>query len=183
MRFVVEVTRAIKKQTGGDFPVMIKLGCRDYFEDGSGLTIEEGARTAKALDDEGICLVEISYGNMARNLRKMLLGITSAEKEAVLLPEARVLRSETTVPIALVTGLRSLPVMEKLIRTGEVDFISLCRPLIREPDLIKRWKNGDTRPADCISCPNPSGISMYGCFNLDDNGKLSIFCRQLKRKG
>jgi len=182
MRFVMEVTRAIKKQTGGDFPVMIKLGCKDYFEDGSGLTIEEGARTAKALEDEGICLVEISYGNMGRKLRKMFMGITSAEKEAVFLPEARVLRSETTVPIALVTGMRSLPVMERLIRTGEVDFISLCRPLIREPDLIRRWKNGDTRPAECISCPNPSRISTFGCFNLDDNGKLSIFCRQLKRK-
>lgn len=182
MRFVIEVTRAIKKQTGGDFPVMIKLGCKDYFEDGSGLTIEEGARTTEALEDEGICLVEISFGNMTHKFRKMFMGITSAEKEAVFLREARVLRSETTVPIALVTGLRSLPVMEKLIRTGEVDFISLCRPLIREPDLIKRWKNGDTRPADCISCPDTSRNFTYGCFNLDDDGKISVFCRQLKRK-
>lgn len=182
MRFVVAVTRAIKTQTGGDFPVMIKLGCRDYFDDGGGLTIEEGAKTAKALADEGICLVEISFGNMDPKLRKMFMGITSPEKEAVFLPEARSLRAETAVPIALVTGMRSLPVMEKLIGSGEVDFISLCRPLIREPDLIKRWKEGDIRPADCISCPDPSHQGSYGCFNYDENGKISIFCRQLKKK-
>ena len=183
MRFVVEVTRAIKKQAGEDFPVMIKLGCKDYFDDGGGLTIEEGARTARALEDEGICLVEISFGNMEAKLRKMFMGITSPEKEAVFLPEARAIRAESTVPIALVTGMRSLPVMEELLRSGEIEFISLCRPLIREPDLIKRWKEGDTRPADCISCPDPSHAAFYGCFNLDENGKIVIFCRQLKRKG
>ena len=182
MRFVVEVTRAIKKQTGGDFPVMIKLGSKDYFDDGGGLTIEDGSRTAKALEDEGICQVEISFGNMEPKLRKMFMGITSPEKEAVFLPEARAIRAESTVPIALVTGMRSLPVMEELIRSGVIDFISLCRPLIREPDLIKRWKEGDIRPADCISCPDPSHSFPYGCFNLDENGKICIFCRQLKRK-
>jgi len=183
LRFVLEVTRAIKKEAGGDFPAMIKLGCKDYFDDGGGLTIEEGARTAKALEGEGICLVEISFGNMDPKLRKIFMGITSPEKEAVFLPEARAIRAVSSVPIALVTGMRSLPVMEELIGSGVTDFISLCRPLIREPDLIKRWKEGDTRPADCISCPDPSHAAPYGCFNLDENGKIVIFCRQLRRKG
>jgi 2,4-dienoyl-CoA reductase-like NADH-dependent reductase (Old Yellow Enzyme family) len=182
MRFVIEVTRAIKRKAGDTFPVMIKIGCRDYFEDGGGFTIEEGARTVKALEDEGICQVEISFGNMEPKFRQSFLGITSPEKEAVYLPEARTIRKKTTVSIALVTGLRSLPVMEELIQSGEVDFISLCRPLIREPDLIKRWREGDTRAADCISCPDPTKRTAYGCFNMDENGKFSVFCRQLKEQ-
>jgi 2,4-dienoyl-CoA reductase-like NADH-dependent reductase (Old Yellow Enzyme family) len=63
--------------------------------------------------------------------------------------------------------------MENIIDSGAADMISICRPLIREPDLIKRWKAGDSRPADCISCGN--------CFNLDDNGKMHIQCTQLKK--
>ena len=44
MRFIVEVVRAIKKQVGENFPLMIKLGCIDYLNEGVGLTLKEGAR-------------------------------------------------------------------------------------------------------------------------------------------
>jgi hypothetical protein len=34
-----------------------------------------------------------------------------------------------------------------------VDFFALCRPLISEPDLPKRWLEGrGTSGTDCISC-------------------------------
>ena len=49
-------------------------------------------------------------------------------------------------------GLRSFELMETIIRQGEADFISLCRPLIREPALINDWKSGDNHRATCISC-------------------------------
>jgi 2,4-dienoyl-CoA reductase-like NADH-dependent reductase (Old Yellow Enzyme family) len=182
MRFVVEVTRAIKKQVDEDFPVMIKLGCSDYLEDGSGLTADESAKVVNALEKEGICSVEISYSVADTPLRKKFLGITAPEKEAVLLPEARVIRDASSVSLALVTGMRSLPVMEEVIRSGAADIISMCRPLIREPDLIRRWKGGDTRPADCISCRGDAHKSLYGCFNPDETGKMHVYCRQLKKK-
>jgi 2,4-dienoyl-CoA reductase-like NADH-dependent reductase (Old Yellow Enzyme family) len=182
MRFVIEVTRAIKKSVDDDYPVMIKLGCRDYLENEAGLTIEEGAKVVQALEKEGICNVELSYCVADPSQRKHFLGITKPEKEAVLMPEARVVRESTDVSIALVTGFRSLPVMEEVIQSGVVELISLSRPLIREPDLIKRWKAGDTRPADCISCKATTHKSQYGCFNPDENGKMHIYCRQLKKE-
>ena len=40
---------------------------------------------------------------------------------------------------------------EKLVESGTADYISLCRPLVREPGLVRRWKEGDRRPSDCIS--------------------------------
>ena len=52
----------------------------------------------------------------------------------------------------LVGGLRSPGVMEKLLQDGEVDMVSFCRPFIREPDLVNKWKQGDWKKADCISC-------------------------------
>jgi 2,4-dienoyl-CoA reductase-like NADH-dependent reductase (Old Yellow Enzyme family) len=182
MRFIVEVTRAIKKQVDDDFPIMIKLGCSDYLEDGSGLTIEEGGKVVKALEKEGICNVEISYNLIDPPLRKRFLGITKPEKEAVLLRDARVIRDAVSIPLALVTGMRSIPVMEEVIRSGAADLISMCRPLIREPNLIKRWKEGDSRPADCISCTSDAHKTLYGCFNPDETGKMHIYCRQLKKK-
>jgi 2,4-dienoyl-CoA reductase-like NADH-dependent reductase (Old Yellow Enzyme family) len=172
MRFVVEVVRAIRRQVDGDFPVMIKLGCRDYLDDGEGMTIEEGASVAAALEKEGVCFIEVSHGMPGRSFRKMSHGKERAPiGEAYLLPDARVVRGSTSVPLAVVGGMRSLPVMEAAIESGAVDCVSLCRPLIREPDLIKRWRSGDTRPADCISCG--------ACLKADKEGKGEIRCRQI----
>jgi 2,4-dienoyl-CoA reductase-like NADH-dependent reductase (Old Yellow Enzyme family) len=51
------------------------------------------------------------------------------------------------VPIMMVGGLRTFALMEEVIQKGEADFISLCRPLIKEPHIINEWKVGDHRRA------------------------------------
>ena len=174
MRFVVEVVRSIKQTVSSNFPVMIKLGCRDYLDEGVGLTIEEGAEVAQTLEKEGVDLIEISNGFQDDSYRKKRLGITSPDKEAYYLDDARVVREKTSGLLSIVGGMRSLPVMEDVINSGVADCISICRPLIREPGLIKRWQQGDVRRADCISCS--------GCFNVGEDGKMSIYCRQLLKK-
>lgn len=198
-RFVVEVVRSIKKQVSADFPVMVKLGVRDYLKPGDdltwganvgrrpgpmvdprssdalGLSVEEGAPVARALEEEGICLVEISNGFLGTSTYKIHLGVNAPDKEATLLNDARVVRQATKGPLCLVAGMRSLPVMERIVTSGAADLVALCRPLIREPMLIKRWREGDIRPAECISCG--------GCFNKDESGKIQIYCRQLKKRG
>jgi 2,4-dienoyl-CoA reductase-like NADH-dependent reductase (Old Yellow Enzyme family) len=172
MRFVVEVVRAMRRQVDEDFPLMIKLGCRDYLDEGEGMTLEEGARVAAALEGEGVCFIEVSHGMPGRSFRKMSHGKQKAPiREAYLLPDARVVRGSTSVSLAVVGGMRSLPVMEEAVESGAVDCISLCRPLIREPDLIQRWKSGDTRPAECLSCG--------ACLKTDEEGKGEVRCRQL----
>ncbi len=173
MRFVVEVTRSIRKQVDDDFPVMIKLGCRDYLDEGEGLSIEEGAEVAAALEREGVCFVEVSHGMRGRAFRKRTTGKkTVPVEEAYLLPDAKVTRSRVSVPLALVGGMRSLPAMEEVVASGVVDCVSMCRPLIREPDLVKRWREGDTRSADCISC--------WGCLKTNRAGRSDVYCRQLE---
>ncbi len=52
----------------------------------------------------------------------------------------------------LVGGMRSPEVIEEVISDGIADMVSLCRPFIREPWLVKRWKEGDLSKAACISC-------------------------------
>lgn len=172
MRFVLEVVRAVRGRAGEDFPLMIKLGCRDYMDDEPGLTVEEGAVVAKALEGEGVCAIEISNGLPFE--QTMPRKINAPEKEAVYLPEAARVRKETTGPLWLVGGMRSLPVMESIVASGAADCVALCRPLIREPHLVRRWKEGDTRPADCISCGR--------CFQYLGEGRYRIACSVLERK-
>ena len=54
-------------------------------------------------------------------------------------------------PLALVNGIRSLECMETLITENIVDLISMSRPFIREPNLIKQFMSGQKK-ATCTSC-------------------------------
>ena len=58
---------------------------------------------------------------------------------------------QSKVPLMLVGGIRSYTVVERLLGESLVDYVSLCRPLIRESGLINRWKSGDTGKSTCLS--------------------------------
>jgi 2,4-dienoyl-CoA reductase-like NADH-dependent reductase (Old Yellow Enzyme family) len=66
------------------------------------------------------------------------------------------------IPVFGLGRLRTLAVMERAVGRGIIDLISLSRPLVREPDLIRRFQEGEAVRSECISCNkclNPRGIS------------------------
>jgi 2,4-dienoyl-CoA reductase-like NADH-dependent reductase (Old Yellow Enzyme family) len=65
-------------------------------------------------------------------------------------------------PLILVGGLRSYPSMENVIRDGKADFISICRPFIRQPMIVKKWSEGDLTPITCTNCNNCFGAIGLG---------------------
>jgi 2,4-dienoyl-CoA reductase-like NADH-dependent reductase (Old Yellow Enzyme family) len=79
------------------------------------------------------------------------MGIKSEEKEAYFQNDARAFKKKIRVPLILVGGNRSFQVAERLINEGIADYISMSRPLIREPALINRWRAGDLSKAACVS--------------------------------
>jgi 2,4-dienoyl-CoA reductase-like NADH-dependent reductase (Old Yellow Enzyme family) len=52
----------------------------------------------------------------------------------------------------VVAGIRSLELSQNIVDSGDADMLSMCRPFIREPELINRWQSGKSEPARCISC-------------------------------
>jgi 2,4-dienoyl-CoA reductase-like NADH-dependent reductase (Old Yellow Enzyme family) len=148
-RFLRAVCQAVREQVGPDYPVAIKLGMMDGVE--GGLTAGNGARVVAALEEMGIGGIEISGGiGGGRNINTRA-GIRSEADEAYFRPLARQARPATRLPIMLVGGFRSRSVMEEVLGAGDADFISLCRPLICEPDLPNQLRTGMQERSRCIS--------------------------------
>jgi len=149
-RIHMAVFRAIRAAVGDDYPVMIKINSRDFFENGTELT--DSIQAMKMLTEAGLDAVEISGGTFkSGKLIPSRLGIGSEDKEAYFREEARAFKKELDIPVILVGGMRSPEVAEKILEDGTADYISMCRPFIREPDLVSRWQSGDRRPAKCVS--------------------------------
>lgn len=161
-RIVVEIVKAIRAAVGPVYPVMIKMNSEDFVE--GGMTADESCAVAVMLEQAGISAIELSGGTRysgnntpVRRGRKQTVYYRDAAARA---------RQRIRVPIMLVGGIRDLATAESLVSTGVADYISLSRPLIREPELINRWREGDTAPASCISCnmcfkPAHEGEGLY----------------------
>jgi 2,4-dienoyl-CoA reductase-like NADH-dependent reductase (Old Yellow Enzyme family) len=152
LRFHREVLADIRKKVGDNFPVFIKLGVQDSFPEG--LQFEEGMAAARILAKAGFDGLEISVGLRGKAFEEseFRTGIDDISKEAYLRSICSTIKRQVNVPVAMIGGLRTFELMEEIIRKGEADLISMSRPLVREPGLIKDWKQGDYHRVRCISC-------------------------------
>jgi 2,4-dienoyl-CoA reductase-like NADH-dependent reductase (Old Yellow Enzyme family) len=145
-----EILGAVRERVGPDYPVLIKINCSDFAD--NGLALEDALQTARSLAREGLDGVEVSGGLLTGGkLSPSRPGIDSKDKEAYFRDEAREFSSHLDIPVILVGGIRSFDQAEELVQQGVADALSMSRPLIREPHLVARWKSGDRSPAGCVS--------------------------------
>ena len=152
LAFLAAVCEAVRGEVGPDYPVFIKLGMMDNLESvPDGLNADDGARIVTRLAGLGLDAVEVSGGYHGGTDFVGRLGVGTKAPEAYFRELALRARAATDLPVILVGGLRSRAVMDEVLTSGDADMISLCRPLIREPDLPNRLRNGEATAAACIS--------------------------------
>ena len=172
VRIHLEILKAIKDTVGNDFPVLIKINSADHID--NGLELEDSVAAAGLLAEAGMDAIELSGGTIASGkLSPSRAGINKEEKEAYFKQAAAAYKQKINIPVILVGGMRSLNVAQKMIETGVADYISMSRPFIREPGLIRRWQSGDTSPAKCTSDNLCFGPALEGKGIYCVTGELS----------
>jgi len=171
VRIIQEVLNAIRKNVGDDFPVLIKMNCQDFID--GGLILDDSIKAGALLKAEGIDAIELSGGTfLSGKNNPSRKDILSEKDEAYFEDAARTFRDNIDIPLILVGGIRSFNIAENIIDSNIADYISMCRPFIREPGLIKRWKSGDRNKATCLSDSK--------CFIPARKGK-GIYCMMEKK--
>ncbi|QSH42190.1 NADH:flavin oxidoreductase [Lentisphaerota bacterium ZTH] len=165
-RMLLEAYGAVRTEVGEDYPVIVKINSSDFIE--GGFSFADCLTVCRLLEKAGIDAVELSGGINAEGSKRKAAprGDLKPEQEVYNREEAVIFKKEIGVPLILVGGIRSYDTAIKIIEDGMADFVSICRPLIREPDLIHRWHNGDYSRASCVSCnlcyiPVFSGKGLY----------------------
>jgi 2,4-dienoyl-CoA reductase-like NADH-dependent reductase (Old Yellow Enzyme family) len=171
-RFLLEVVQSVRETVGPEYPVLVKLSSEDFLD--GGLTRVEAVQISGMLENASIDAIEFSGGTV-NSPEKMIPprpgSPKTPEQEVYYREAARLYKQSVAIPLMLVGGIRSYGVAEELVREGTADYISLSRPLISEPDLVKRWREGDRRPSECVSdnacfAPGLEGKGIY-CVTLD----------------
>lgn len=65
---------------------------------------------------------------------------------------AQKIKNSTNLPVIVVGGIHKLSDMENIVETKKADAVSMCRPFICEPNLVKKLKDKTQTEAKCIMC-------------------------------
>jgi 2,4-dienoyl-CoA reductase-like NADH-dependent reductase (Old Yellow Enzyme family) len=122
----------------------VGLGC---YPNKGGIPIDSGSQFLFE-QFPALKLVRPFVGPALRLARKMV----EFPGEAYFEPLARRIAEAVDVPVICVGGIRSRDVAERILRETKIAMVSLARPLVREPDLPNRWREGSCNTAACTSC-------------------------------
>ena len=137
MRFLLEIYRAIRAKVGNSFPISVKLNSADFQKGGFDET--DSIEVIKALQNEGIDLIEISGGNY-ENPSMVGEGVkeSTLKREAYFLEYAEKAQAIMTVPLVVTGGFRSAAAMNSALQSGAADMIGLGRPLALDTSLAAK---------------------------------------------
>ncbi len=194
-RFLKKIVAEVKKALPGGMPILVKLNTHDYTPR-EGITPPLAVIYATWLSDLGIDGLEISCGsaiysfmNMCRGdvpVKELVQGLPFWKKpvgklvmksmvgkydleEGYNLEAAKMIKPVLgKIPLFVVGGLRKVAHMNEVLEKQYADCISMSRPFIREPFIVKKIKEGKTEAVACISCnrclaavPNNMPLQCY----------------------
>ena len=178
LAFPVAALRRVRQAVGPRVPIVIKMNLRDGFE--GGLELDEAVQVARRFEAEGADALILSGGFVSKvpfyvmrgdiPFKEFYAGQTSLTKklgllvmgkvivkhfpffEHYFLEDARAVRAAVKLPLVLVGGLRTLRGMEEVIVKEGFELVSLARPLVLEPDLIRKMERGESTASLCEPC-------------------------------
>lgn len=142
-RILTEIIDAVREKIG-NLHISMKINCDDF--QGGGMSASDSRTICKLAELHGINSIEVSGNGASRSMVKANVN------EGYFQIYATELQKAIQVPVISVGGYRSVEYINKILNETPLEYISVSRPLIREPDLPSRWKNGNLIPSTCVSC-------------------------------
>ena len=129
MRFLLEVTEAVRDVWPPDKPLFVRVSVTDWMA--GGLTPDEGVVVARELGKRGVDVIDCSSGGNVATAR-----IPAGPGYQV--PFAEGIRRDAAIATAAVGMITSPVQAETVIRSGQADLVLLARELLRDPQFPLR---------------------------------------------
>ena len=164
-RIITEVIESIRNAVGKDFPIMIKMNHDDYMDEGEGMTLSESIEVAKLVEKAGADIIEISGTNetSGKGVGPARTKIHKPELQSYYLEPTKVIAESVSIPVILMGGNRDAKRMQSILETTDIEFFSIARSLLCEPDLISRFQESINYKPRCVSCNGCYRQGEVGC--------------------
>lgn len=120
IRIHLEVIEAIRKATGENFVILLRLGASDFMENGS--TIEDSKTAAVEFEKAGLDLLDVSGGFCGY----MVPGLSG---QGFFSPLTQEIKHVVSIPVILTGGITEADAAETLLSEGKADLIGVGRAI------------------------------------------------------
>ena len=146
-RFAVEVVRRTREAVGPDFLVIYRISLADLVEGGQ--TWDEIVALGREVAAAGATLLNSGIG---WHESKVPTIATSVPRAAFTSFTAR-LRPHVPVPVITSNRINMPQVAEEVLARGDADMVSMARPLLADPEWIRKASGGRADEINtCIAC-------------------------------
>ena len=139
-RFLMEIIAKVREKVGNEYIVGLKINSEDG--DKNGISEEGFIKICQMAETAGVDYIQISGIKWLKERIDSPIYANIGTK----------LAEKLKIPVMVIGGVRNIDEINDILNKSKIQFIGIVRPLICEYDLIKRWKNGETKKSKCISC-------------------------------
>lgn len=147
-RFGCGVIKDVRSKVGNDFPVILRMSAIEHVKDG--IELEDAIEAAKLYVNAGLDALDVSqgcYDALAYTVPPYYY------PQKVNVYNAYQIKKHTNVPMIVAGRINHPDMAEEVLQDGMADFIGLGRPMLAEPDFIKKTMEGKTDDiVRCIAC-------------------------------
>jgi len=83
------------------------------------------------------------------------------------------IKKNVNIPVIVVGGIRRLEDIKNIIENTGIDFVSMCRPFIIEPNIVNKFQENKSVESKCIDC----GYCLFGVVS----NKLKCYFGKIER--
>jgi 2,4-dienoyl-CoA reductase (NADPH2) len=152
MRLPVEIVQRVREAVGPDFILIYRLSMLDLIPDGS--SWPEVVTLAKAVTAAGATIINTGIGWHEARIPTIATSVPRGAFAWVTKKMRTELRAAgLTIPLVTSNRINMPEVGEQILADGSADMVSLARPLLADPDFVRKAHEGRAGDINtCIAC-------------------------------
>ncbi len=146
-RFPLMVIRAVREAIGPDMPLILRLGAEDFVPGSN--TLADSMKFAPLAEAAGVDCFNVTGGWHETKVPQL----TGDLPRGGLSYLGKGIRSVVNIPVMMCNRIQDPETAEKLLALGRADLVGLGRPLVADPELPGKARDGkaeEIRP--CMAC-------------------------------
>lgn len=153
MTFLIETLQEVKKEVGEDYPIIVSLNMDDLLPEGvskeRGMIVEEAIATAQKLEE--LNLADAFHLRIGNYYNQEFIIPSAYVTNELYMENFKKFKANVTKPVIFENKLSTPEEMQKLLEEGTLDFASVGRKWIADPQWVnKAMREKTAKP--CLRC-------------------------------